>query len=106
MSLKEKLKNAFALEPEITLGTDELPAILEKFARKVVDKGMETPAILFLEMVLPLNFIGSQMVYAAVPIAGIFSHPQDLDDMAKALEHRGSIPKLVERIEQLSRKHT
>lgn len=106
MSLKEKLKNAFGIEPDVVLETDNLPTILEKFAQKVVDKGLQTPAILFLEMVRPLNFLGSQMVFAAVPIAGIFSHPQDLDDMAKALEHRSSIPKLVERIEQLSTRHT
>lgn len=102
MSFKEKLKHAFALEPALQPHTEQLPAILEKFATAVVDRGMETPAILFLEMVRPLNFLGSQMVFAAVPIAGIFTNPSELEEMATALEHRGAIGNVVERIEQLS----
>ncbi|MBN2343226.1 MAG: hypothetical protein JXX29_21200 [Deltaproteobacteria bacterium] len=102
MSFKEKIKHAFALTPgDVPVG-ESLPSILEKFAQQVVQRGLETPAIFFLEMVKPLNFLGSQMVYAAVPMVGILTDPVELDEMAKALEHRDSVMRLVERIEQLS----
>ena len=102
MSFKEKWKHAFALEPETSPAANALPKILEKFARTVVARQLETPAILFLEMVRPLNFLGSQLVLAAVPFAGMFTCEQELKEVARALEHRGAIASLVRRIEQLS----
>ncbi|MBN2719358.1 MAG: hypothetical protein JXX14_26140 [Deltaproteobacteria bacterium] len=102
MGFKEKWQHAFALAPEVAPEADALPDILEKFAITVVKRRMETPAILFLEMVKPLNFLGSQLVFAAVPIAGVFTSADELSQVAKALEHRGVIAALVTRIEELS----
>lgn len=102
MSWKEKWKHAFSLEPDGVSPADQLPAILEKFAISVTAKKLETPAILFLEMMRPLNFIGSQFTYAVLPMAGLFADERELEEVARALEHRSAIDHLVERIEQLS----
>ena len=104
MSFKEKWKHAFALAPEEAPGADGLPAVLERFAQGVVTRRLEMPAILFLEMVRPLNFLGSQLVFASALIAGLFTSEREIKDVAKALEHRDSIASLIERIEQLSHK--
>ena len=102
MGFKEKWQHAFALAPEVAPEAGQLPDILERFASTVVKRRMETPTILFLEMVKPLNFLGSQLVCAAVPIAGVFTSADELNQVAKALEHRGAISALVTRIEELS----
>ncbi len=40
--------------------TKDDKAFLSKIARKIVELKLITPSIFFLEMVKPLNFIGSQ----------------------------------------------
>lgn len=102
MSFREKWRHAFALEPALPPGRDALPDVLEKFAERVVECRVEIPAILFLEMARPLNFIGSQLIFAVTPVAGLFKTDHELNEVARALEHRGAIEKMVQRIEQLS----
>jgi hypothetical protein len=103
MSFREKWRHAFALEPALPPEEDGLPDVLERFALQVVERRMETPAILFLETVRPLNFIGSQLMFAASPLVGLFRNTHQLNEVACALEHRGAVERLVQRIEQLSR---
>ena len=43
-------------------------ALMDKVAHKVVDKGWTVPAIMFLESIKPLNFIGSQVMVFFEPI--------------------------------------
>jgi hypothetical protein len=102
MSFREKWRHAFALEPALPPEPETLPDVLEKFAAQVVERRMETPAILFLEMARPLNFIGSQLIFAVTPVAGLFKTDHELNEVARALEHRGTIERVVQRIEQLS----
>ena len=47
---------------------EEEQAILKKVATKVVERRMAVPAIVFLESVKPLNFIGSQVLIFFEPI--------------------------------------
>ena len=75
-------------------------AVLEKLARKVVDKGMSVPAILFLESVKPLNFIGSQTMVFFEPIVQTVFNFNDYDNLRAALEKRESIEILILRIEE------
>lgn len=48
--------------------TPEQEEVLNKVARKVVEKRMTVPALMFIESVKPLNFIGSQMLVFFEPI--------------------------------------
>lgn len=79
---------------------EEEEAVLEKLARKVVDKGMSVPAILFLESVKPLNFIGSQTMVFFEPIVQTVFNFKDYDNLRQALERRESIEILILRIEE------
>lgn len=77
----------------------EEDAVLEKVAAKVVKWQMTTPAILFLESVKPLNFIGAQaMIFFEPIIQSIFSI-KDYDIFRQAMERRENIENLLQKIE-------
>lgn len=84
------------------MNVDEL---IEKIAKKVVDIGMEAPAILALETARPLSFIGSQMGRAMIaPWFGIFGWDAmtKADNIMEAFEDKMNVKKLVQRIEELA----
>jgi len=75
--------------------------ILTKIAQKVVSWKMSVPAILFLESVKPLNYVGSQMMAFFEPfVQAIFSW-KDYDEVRNMMEERGTVERLLQRIEQL-----
>jgi len=83
---------------EAALAEDEA-AVLDKLALKVVDWQMTAPAIIFLESIKPLNFIGSQaMVFFEPIIQSVFAF-KDYDTLRTALEKRSAIEVLLQRIE-------
>jgi len=97
----DHLRHAFAVETEPRDGP-ALPEVLERLARRLVERRMEAPAIAFFEMMRPFNLIGSQVVWAAVPFAGLLADEGDVRDIAAALEDRRTLCALVQRIEALS----
>jgi hypothetical protein len=74
-------------------------AVLEKVAKKVVDRSMTVPAIVFLESVKPLNYIGSQTMVFFEPIVQSLFNLKDYDTFRSALEKRQSIEILIQKIE-------
>ena len=84
------------------VNVDEL---VEKIAKKVVEIGMEAPAILALETARPLSFIGSQMGRAMIaPWFGIFgwSAMTKADNYMEVFENKENVKKLIRRIEELT----
>ena len=74
-------------------------AVVDKLARKVVEWQMTAPAIIFLESVKPLNFIGSQtMVFFEPIVQSVFAF-KDYETIRTALEKRETIEILLQRIE-------
>jgi hypothetical protein len=78
---------------------DEELAVLDKLAGKVVEKGMTVPAIIFLESVKPLNFIGSQAMVFFEPIVQTVFNIKDYDTLRQALEKRETLEILLQKIE-------
>jgi len=78
----------------------EEKAVLEKVAHKVVDRRMAVPAILFLESVKPLNYIGSQALVFFEPIVQSLFNFKDYDTFRQALEKRETIEILLRKIEE------
>ena len=72
---------------------------MERVASQLVQRGMATPTILFLESMGPLSFLGSQALYALSPILGLVCNPTELERMAGILERRESIAAFIEIIE-------
>lgn len=75
--------------------------ILTKIAQKVVSWKMSVPAILFLESVKPLNYVGSQMMAFFEPFVQAIVSWKDYDEVRNMMEERGTVERLLQRIEQL-----
>ncbi len=99
--LKE-LRHAFAVGPNPASEKRALPSSLERLAQSIVDRGMETPAIILLESVRPLNFVTGQTMLAAWPLIKMAHDWTDYREVATALEDRRMLGDLTARIEELA----
>jgi len=114
--LRAELGHAFAVEQatEDELNEEELET-LEKLAERVVKMNMAVPAIMFLESVRPLNYLGSQVMLFFRPLLGIASETVNLatapllgfsvnvkfyNRLQEVLEKRASVEALIVRIER------
>jgi len=94
------IKNAFALDnPAGASFTPREEALLDKLARKIHRHGLEIPAVVFLESVQPLNFVASQVMVFFQPLVGAFFTSGEYELFASLLERRGTIEKLLQKIE-------
>lgn len=83
--------------------TPEAEAAVDRVARFVVRFGLTVPAILALESMRPLSFVGSQFMHVLSPsITAILSTPE-WNAMAELLEDRRGLDVLIERIENLNK---
>ncbi len=93
-------------EDEVARGFDvtvqQRDAIIESFARKIVDKGMEIPAVLVLEVTKPASFLFSQGVLVLGPVLYPFLGFDRVDRFAGFLNSRENIEMLIARIEELA----
>ena len=80
---------------------EEEDRVLDKLAQKVVERRMSVPAIMFLESVKPLNYIGSQAMVFFEPIVQTVFNFKDYDTIRCALEKRQTIEILLLKIEKL-----
>jgi hypothetical protein len=79
---------------------EEENAVLEKVAKKVVRWRMAVPAILFLESVKPLNYIGSQVMVFFEPMIQTVFNFKDYDVFRAAMERRENVENLLQKIEK------
>ena len=87
-------------DPEEKRLPEEEDAVLDKLAHKVVDKGWTVPAILFVESVKPLNYIGSQTMVFFEPMVQTIFNFRDYDTLRTALEKRETLEILLTKIEK------
>lgn len=102
---RQGLRQAFALEDPCEALSVEDRLLLTKVADFVVKRKMTVPAILFLESLRPLNFIGSQVMVFFQPILASFFSMEEYDRLARILERRDNIDRLTEQIEETDRTH-
>jgi hypothetical protein len=86
-------------DPEQSPLPEDEHAVLEKLAKKTVEKRMAIPAIIFLESIKPLNFIGSQFMVFFEPIVQTVFNFKDYNTLRSALEKRETIEILITKIE-------
>jgi len=84
------------------LSDEERDEVIEKVAKTVVKRGMETPAILFLEMHKPVSFFASQSLVVVSPFAGPFIGMDNVQVASKLMEKRENVERLIQRIEELA----
>ena len=75
--------------------------ILHKLAAKVVEWKMTVPAILFLESVKPLNYIGAQAMVFFEPFVQTLFNLRDYDLFREMMERRENVENLLLKIEEL-----
>lgn len=80
--------------------TPRQETIVDRLAAKVVEWKMSVPAVLFIESVKPLNYVGSQVLVFFSPIATTIFNAADYAELTGLLEQRGNLEILLKRIEQ------
>jgi len=80
--------------------TPKQEEILDKISRKVVQWKMAVPAIMFLESVKPLSYLGSQvMVFFEPFVHALFNFPE-YSEFQQMMERRENVERLLQRIEK------
>jgi len=98
--LLKELGHAFATASQEGRVSEEERQLLEKLASYIESRGMVTPAIVFLESVGPLSFVGSQLLYCLDPVFESLFPSVELDRLARLLEKRESLALLKELLER------
>ena len=93
------LAHAFSVQDSQQAFSAEDEALLDRVADYLKARRMAAPAILFLESMRPLNFVGSQVMVFLRPILASFFSARDYERLADILERRQSIELLIRRIE-------
>ncbi len=100
--LRAVFRHAFAVRPEQQDFTTADLALLDRVAQAIVTRGIATPATLFLESMGPMNFLGSQALHFLSPIIECVLSGTELAQIARLLERRDSIARLIALIEEQS----
>ncbi len=74
---------------------------IERIARFLVERHMAPAAIMAIESLKPLNFLGSQVMYFIAPFAEIIFNPKEYEELAALIEKDEYVELLLRRIEQL-----
>jgi len=81
-------------------------SLIDSIAAAIVRRGMETPAVLFLELNRPLAFLYSQGLHFATPLLGVFASPEKVSRLAYLLDEPDKVEQLIARIEELAHEKT
>ena len=98
--LRARVQHAFAVEPAGRPLSAEDIALLERVAVAVVERQMAVPAVVFLESVGPMNFLGSQALHFFTPILEVVFPQRDIERVALLLERRDTLSRLAILIER------
>ena len=75
--------------------------IMDRLAGKIVERRLAAPAILFLESIKPLSFLGNQALIFFQPIVQSIFNFKSYDEIAGILEDRENLEYLLTKIEAL-----
>ncbi len=81
-------------------GTEDYSDLMEKIAKGIVQRQLTVPAIIFLESVRPLSFLGNQMLIFANPVISLVVQSGDYYKFIRMIENRDNIEKLTIMIEE------
>ena len=74
--------------------------LLAMIANQVVKRKLSVPAIMFIESVKPLSFVGSQALIFMQPIVQAFLNRKEYDEFAVLMEDRENVELLLQEIER------
>ncbi len=100
--VRVEISHAFSTKSGAEVLTTEDHTLLERVADAVVKRGMAAPATVFLESLGPMNFLGSQALYFLTPIVEWAFQAKEVEQVARLLERRDTISRLIAIIETKS----
>jgi hypothetical protein len=87
---------------EFELTDEQETRLIGNIAKLVVDMGLETPAIMFLEVAKPLSFIASQLAIVALgPLQWLFE--LEVPKYTGLFMKKENVGRIIERIEELTK---
>ena len=94
------LKHAFAVEPAGPFEpTEAQREVVQRVCRAIAARRMTTPALMFLEITRPLNYLGAQVMHFLAPIVTVAVDAEGYRQFSAFLEHRGSVDYLCRQLE-------
>jgi hypothetical protein len=100
--LRAAFQHAFTVRHDLSdLSTEEL-RLIDRLAQEVVGRGMAAPAVLFLESIGPMHFLGSQALHFLSPILDCAFQARDVERIATLLERRDALARLCAAIDARS----
>jgi hypothetical protein len=100
-NLLSRLRPAPEPEAERQAREERQAQVLEKLARGIVARRLETPAALFIELNRPLGFLFSQAAFFARPFLSFFLPVAEVEAAAQALDDPRALSRLLDRIAEL-----
>jgi len=74
--------------------------LIDKAARFIAERKLSPAALMTIESLRPLNFIGSQIMYMIMPFAELFFNPRQYQEFAALMENDEYIKILLDRIDE------
>ena len=100
--VRASLRHAFAVQSDHQPLTIDDVQLMERIAEVIVKRGMAAPATMFLESMGPMNFLGSQALHFLTPILDCAFNTKEVEQVARLLERRDTITRLIMIIEAKS----
>ena len=96
------LRHAFGTEPAAAALNADDAEFLDRIADALLKRGMAAPATMFLESMGPMNFLGGQALHMLTPIIECAFDGKDMERLARLLERRDIVSRLITLIEAKS----
>lgn len=110
MSVKARLKHAFAVDPPGAFEPSvEQQPVIDWICVQIAKRHLTTPGLIFLEMSRPLNWMTAQAMHVFRLWLNMLLAKRRYEDyvhFSEFLEHRGSIDYLMKRIEHFEEQFT
>ena len=84
------------------LRPEDRDRLIDELARKVVDRRLEMPAILFLEMHKPVTFVASQSILVVSPLLAPLFGRESIEGYSHLFSTQENVELLIRRIEDLA----
>ncbi len=101
--MRQWLRDAFSLEGGYEPLCERELQLLERIAAFLVRRHMQMPAILMLESIKPLGYVGSQAMAFFEPVVKVLFNAAEYTEVRLLLEKRQSIEALIQKIEEQER---
>ena len=84
------------------LSPERKQELIDKIAKEIVKRGLETPAIMFLETFKPLSWVGAEFsIVYVMPFVKAYIESPIVDEVVALFHDRNAVEQLIKRIEEL-----